>query len=263
MFVSGLITAANIVIAVVLRRVSRTSIERQSTDSHDRRESDSPSTHSRFSIRLNRSPRSKLAISSAEIISATRRRTSTQVTRMLLAVTLSLIICNIPNTIYFVVVKFYDTRHLLFGRTCSEISDRDIKLYKLGFYSVVVQDVLSDLPHIVNFFLYCLAGKKFRSIFINEVQHFLYELHLLKRKERRYTNTACLMKSEFTSRSGLPSKRERASSSNTAIPRKRKTVEVLFNGTTSKTFVNEDNQNLLQKKHFPRPSYDESNHSPY
>lgn len=144
----------------MLHRVSRTSLERQSTDSHDRRESDSTGTHPRFSIRSNRSPRSKIVISSTEIISATRRRTSTQVTRMLLAVTLSLIICNIPNTIYFVVAKFYDTRNLLFGRTCWEVTDRHIKLYKLGFYSVVVQDVLSDLPHIVNFFLYCLAGKK-------------------------------------------------------------------------------------------------------
>lgn len=84
---------------------------------------------------------------------------------MLLAVTLSLIICNIPNTIFFISVKIYDTRRLLFGRSCSEISDHDIYIYKFGFYSSVVQDILCDLPHIFNFFLYYLAGKKFRSIY--------------------------------------------------------------------------------------------------
>lgn len=181
---------------------------------------------------------------------------------MLLAVTLSLIVCNIPNTIYFVVVKFYDTRKLLYGRSCMEVKDDDIKMYKIGFYFVVIQDVLSDLPHIVNFFLYCLAGKKFRSIFINEVRHFLYELHLIKRKDRRYTHTTCGMKSELPSRSHVLLKRERAFSD---IPksRTRRTMEVLFNGTTSKTFLNEDNHNLLQRKNFPRTSIDERHLRPY
>ena len=262
-FFAGLITTANIVIAVILRRVSRTSINRQSTETQDRRESDSTTGQSRLSIRLDRFRPSNTPLStSPQITSATKRQTSTQVTRMLLAVTLSLIVCNIPNTIYFVVVKFYDTRKLLYGRSCSDITDHDIQLYKIGFYSVVIQDVLSDLPHIVNFFLYCLAGKKFRSIFFNEVQHFLYDLHLLKRKERRYTHTACGMKSELTSRSHVPLKRERAFSD---IPRsrKRRTMEVLFNGSTSKTFLNNDNQNLLQKKTFPRTSMDECHLRPY
>lgn len=114
-------------------------------------------------------------------IQVNKRRTSAQVTRMLLAVTLSLIIFNIPNTLIFLIAKIYDTRTLLMGRLCSEIPDGDITLYKLGFYFSVIQDILSDLPHIVNFFLYCLAGKKFRSIFIAEVRHFLTEIHLIKR----------------------------------------------------------------------------------
>ena len=99
---------------------------------------------------------------------------------MLLAVTLSLIVFNIPNTLIFLFSKIYDTRQLLNGRSCAVITDDDIRLYKIGFYSSVCQDILSDLPHIVNFFLYCLAGKKFRSIFINEVKYFLMEIHLVK-----------------------------------------------------------------------------------
>ena len=103
---------------------------------------------------------------------------------MLLAVNLSLILFNIPNTLMFLLGKIYDPRQLLFGRLCVDISDRDIRIYKISFYSSVMQDILSDLPHVVNFFLYCLAGKKFRSIFLGEVQHGLEELHLIKRRKR-------------------------------------------------------------------------------
>ncbi|CAF4320791.1 unnamed protein product, partial [Rotaria sordida] len=93
---------------------------------------------------------------------AIKRRTNAQVTRMLLAVTLSLIIFNIPNTIIFLLTKINNSRQLLHGRSCLEISDNDIKSYKIMFYSIVIQDILSDLPHIINSFLYCLSGKKFR-----------------------------------------------------------------------------------------------------
>lgn len=158
---------------------------------------------------------------------------------MLLAVTLSLIICNIPNTIFFVFVKLYDTRQLLHGRSCRDVSDNDINLYKFGFYSSVIQDILSDLPHIVNFFLYCLAGKKFRSIFINEVHHFLLDLHLIKNKQRRFTHNTSLVKSDFTSRTSRHSNYGDVSPGKSPL-KARKTVEVLFNGKTTK--------NLLKKK---------------
>lgn len=171
----GLITAVNIVITVVLHRVSRKSFNW--TNGEDKKvmvdcelSSLKNVSSCRYSTRI-------------DPIQVNKRRTSAQVTRMLLAVTLSLIIFNIPNTLIFLIAKIYDTRTLLMGRSCSEIPDRDITLYKLGFYFSVVQDILSDLPHIVNFFLYCLAGKKFRSIFIAEVRHFLTEIHLIKRKK--------------------------------------------------------------------------------
>jgi hypothetical protein len=149
-----LITAANIVTAIVIRRVSRGSVSGRLSEDHEQRYSDSNISEKKISFTSNR------FCPSTDIISATKRRTSTQVTRILLAVTLSIIICNIPNTIFFIYVKIYDTRQLVFGRSCSEISDHDIKLYKFSFYASVVQDILSDLPHIFNFLLYCIAGKR-------------------------------------------------------------------------------------------------------
>jgi hypothetical protein len=187
------------------------------------------------------------SIPPTDIISATKRRTSTQVTRMLLAVTLSLIICNIPNTIFFVFFKIYDTRQILVGRDCTNISDHEIDLYKFSFYSIVIQDILSDLPHMFNFFLYCLAGQKFRSIFINEVHQFLLDLHLIKQNQRRLTQDRYSVKPEPTSRPG-PNSGHRCSSSSIPLSKSRNTVEVLFNGKTTKTLLNHDTKNLLRKK---------------
>ncbi|CAF4778879.1 unnamed protein product, partial [Rotaria sp. Silwood2] len=118
----------------------------------------------------------------ADLELATKQRTNTQVTRMLLAVTLSLIIFNIPYILFFVLGQIYNSKAILFGRSCLNISDNDILSYKLGFYSSVIQDILSDLPYVVNFFLYCLVGKRFRSIFINEVHQLLVNFHLIKPK---------------------------------------------------------------------------------
>ncbi|CAF5041244.1 unnamed protein product, partial [Rotaria sp. Silwood1] len=86
-------------------------------------------------------------ITGVELILDTKRRANAQATRMLLAVTLSLIILNIPNTIYFVSLNIYDTRKLIGDHSCLDTSDRDIVLYKLGFYPGIIQDILSDLPH--------------------------------------------------------------------------------------------------------------------
>ena len=139
-------------------------------------------------------------ITAIDAARALKRRTNAQVTRMLLAVTLTLIMCNIPNTIYFVFVKIYDTRQLLNGRLCENISDDNIKLYKFGFYSSVIQDMLSDLPHMVNFFLYCLAGKRFRDILLNEIRRLLYGLRLIHTNpnNRRFTYGICVSYPEFT-----------------------------------------------------------------
>ena len=160
---------------------------------------------------------------------------------MLLAVTLSLIICNIPNTVFFVFVKVFDTRQLLVGRACTDVSDSEIKLYKFGFYSSVLQDILSDLPHIVNFFLYCLAGKKFRSIFANEVRQFLVELHLIKRTQRRFTQSTCGNTSELLASSPVMQANRRLLLAN---GRGRQSADVLFNGKATKTIVNQRRGNL-------------------
>ncbi|CAF4793336.1 unnamed protein product, partial [Rotaria sp. Silwood1] len=240
-----LITAANIVIAVVLHR---TSYDWRISNESTKRESDSSlckSNKSKLSLRQRCSGSS--TTTAAELVLATKRRTNAQVTRMLLAVTLSLILFNIPNTIFFVAVKIYDTRQLLLGRSCVDISDGDIVLYKLGFYSSVIQDILSDLPHVVNFFLYCLAGKKFRSIFINEFHQLLVDLHLMKPKERRLTHGTSIINPELISSIAYCNNVERVSPK-PAPSKVRQSVEVLFNGKKALTILNRQNENLSKKK---------------
>lgn len=249
------------VIAVVLHRVSRVSIDNQLCEDNDRRDSDPHILNKQISVPSIRIRPSGSSLPPVDIVSATKRRTSAQVTRMLLAVTLTLIICNIPNTIFFVFVKLFDTRQLLAGRTCRDVSDNDITLYKFGFYSSVIQDILSDLPHIVNFFLYCLAGRKFRSIFINEVHQFLLDLHLIKQKQRRFTQSSSLVKSDLT-----PRTRHNSDRGSTILTKpsseKRKSVAVLFNGSTTKTLLNQDTKSSLRKKNH-RYTVNESSVPPY
>jgi hypothetical protein len=190
----------------------------------------------------------------ADSVRAIKRRTSAQVTRMLLAVTLSLILFNIPNTIIFLFTKINDTRQLLFGRSCLQITDDDIKLYKIGFYSSVIQDILSDLPHIVNFFLYCLAGKKFRSIFLNEVRHFSIEIHLIKRKQRRFTHNGNIINPEYTNHSPTNFSQRRTSSTRSALLQRKNTINVLFNGTTNQLILCHRNYDIAihDNERFPK-----------
>ena len=252
----GLITAANIVIAVVLHRVSFDWSASES--SNGMRDSDPTPLKSHISTPsiVYRTSAGSTA-TPADGIVATKRRINAQVTRMLLAVTLSLIICNIPNTLFFVFVKIRDTRQLLAGRTCSNVTDGEIKLYRFGFYSSVVQDILSDLPHIVNFFLYCLAGKKFRSIFINEVQRFLRELHLLKGQQRRLTQTAYQFHNDSPPRVSTASAARQMhpgrQSSNAPMYHGRKSMDVIFDGKSSQTIFT-DRANHHHPKISPKGS---------
>lgn len=177
-----------------------------------------------------------------DIVLAAKRRTNAQVTRMLLAVTLTLIICNIPNTIYSVSIKIYDTRKLLLNRSCSEITDREIILYKVGFYASIFQDILSDLPHIVNFFLYCLAGKKFRMIFLTEVFNILSDCRIFNVKRRRLTQASAYpINIDLSPGECQPfqANRKRGSSNSPIFISRRNSVDILFQ--TSNNQLNKTN----------------------
>ncbi|CAF3222448.1 unnamed protein product, partial [Rotaria sp. Silwood2] len=200
----------NILIAVTLRRVSHTSFGWYITKAKVDLESGPIDMIKKELIstryRHQSSQNSSLTIDTSQAI---KRRTSAQVTRMLLAVTLSLIIFNIPNTIIFLFTRIYDPQLSLHGRSCFEVSDSDIRLYKIRFYSSVIQDILSDLPHIVNFFLYCLAGKKFRSIFLNQVRLCFIETHLIKQKRKRFTDNGSVFNPELSYPAGFNSSQRR------------------------------------------------------
>ncbi len=225
-----------------MHRVSRVALDGRTSDDNIKRQSEPQFQTLRLLTPVYQYRAS--AESTGDIALAAKRRTSAQVTRMLLAVTLSLILCNIPNTIFFVFVKIYDTRQLLVGRVCVDVSDKDIKLYKFGFYSSVIQDILSDLPHIFNFFLYCFAGKKFRSIFINKVHHFLRDIRLTKRKERRFTQSTCPTNSELLPQRKSLNSHQGLLSANLPLLRTRKSVDVLYNGKITQTILNDQNKNL-------------------
>ncbi|CAF1005922.1 unnamed protein product [Adineta steineri] len=182
-----LTTAANIIIAVTLHYVSRNTFNWPSKKGKsDINRSELDITKSKRSPSPYPNQTSLAAPLTNDTSLASKRRTSAQVTRMLFAVTLSLILFNLPNSVIYLFSKRINAKGLFTGRDCLTISNYEIKLYQIDFMLSVIQDILSDLPHIVNFFLYCLAGKKFRSIILDEVQHFLVGIHLIKRKQKRY-----------------------------------------------------------------------------
>ncbi|CAF5025676.1 unnamed protein product, partial [Rotaria sp. Silwood1] len=195
-----LITAANSVIAIVLHR---TSYNWQTSDDSNKRESDLSFYKNILSkVSLRQCCYGSSTTKAVELVLAIKRRTNVQVTRMLLAVTLSLIIFNIPNTIYIVTLKIYNSKEVLLNYPCLDITNDDITLYHRQFYLNVIRDILSDLPHVVNFFLYCLAGKKFRNIFINEFHQLLVDFHIIKQKERCLTYRTAILNPNLTSTIG-------------------------------------------------------------
>ncbi|CAF4912425.1 unnamed protein product, partial [Rotaria sp. Silwood1] len=197
---ASLITAANSVIAIVLHR---TSYNWQTSDDSNKRESDLSFYKNILSkVSLRQCCYGSSTTKAVELVLATKRRTNVQVTRMLLAVTLSLIIFNIPNTIYIVTLKIYNAKEILLNYPCLDITNDDITLYHRQFYLNVIRDILSDLPHAVNFFLYCLAGKKFRNIFINEFHQLLVDFHIIKQKERCLTYRTAILNPNLTSTIG-------------------------------------------------------------
>ncbi|CAF4187582.1 unnamed protein product [Rotaria magnacalcarata] len=190
----ALITAVNILIAVTLHRVSHTPFDWFVADEKiDLRSSTMNVMDEKFLSNVYPLRSSKSSSVIADTSQATKRRTSAQVTRMLLAVTLSLIILNIPNTIMSLFSRIIDRKLLLHGRLYTYDRDSDITSYKINFYISVLRDVLLDFLHIVNCFLYYSAGRKFRSIFINEIRNCLIELHLMERTERHFTRNGSIV----------------------------------------------------------------------
>ncbi len=243
----ALITAANIVIAVILHRVSRIPFDWPTgTEQIELPSSDCPILNNKRSSRTYRSSSTPNSSLETESLRAIKRRTSAQVTRMLLAVTISLIVFNIPNTIMFLfITKINNIKEIVHTRSCLALTDDDIQMYKYAHYLSVIQDILSDLPHIVNFFLYCLAGKKFRSIFINEVRHFFIQIHLMKRTQRRFTHNGNAINPELTN---TPKMNWRRISTHRPLLQRNNTINVLFNGKTNELILCHRNSETTTKE---------------
>ena len=192
----------------------------------------------------------------SESFRAAKRRTSAQVTRMLLAVTISLILFNIPNTIMFLfITKINRIKEVLHTQPCHLLTNEDIQMYKYAHYLSVTQDILSDLPHIVNFFLYCLAGNKFRNIFINEVRNLFIQCHLIERKQGHYDRHRNSINPEWTN--NLCISQRRTSASNHTLLKNSNSINVFFNGSTNEIVFypanadssNKDTTERLSKRH--------------
>ncbi|CAF3880675.1 unnamed protein product [Rotaria sordida] len=235
--------AINIAIGVILYRTSQTSFNSYTNEYRIDLQSLPIDVMQKELIsaryRCQSPPNSSLTTDTNQAI---KRRTNAQVTRMLLAVTLSLIICYIPNTIIFLHTRINNSQQLLNGRSCFELSDNDIKIYKIKFYSIVIQDILSDLPHIINFFLYCLAGKKFRSIFQNEVYHCFIQNRLIQRRHQQCFIHYGSLNREFSNPISLNFSQRRVLSGNISLESQKATT-VSFNTLTNKLIFNDENHN--------------------
>ena len=113
-----------------------------------------------------------------------------QLTLMLLTISLVFVILILPNCIFFIVRTYWSWRDTM----------RGIAQYYLVYQTVFL---LSDLNHAVNFYLYCLSGRKFR-------QKFIQILCCKKNKPRRnprsyYSNLANMGRGSRASMSGLTS----------------------------------------------------------
>lgn len=255
----GLICVINIIIAIILHRASHESFDWYPADEKlSPRGSSANMINKKISLNNFQYPSSKSSSITTDTSQAIKRRTSAQVTRMLLAVTLSLIIFNIPNTIMFIFSRIHDRKQLLHGRNCLQVSDSDIKSYRINFYISVIQDILSDLPHIVNFFLYCMAGKKFRSIFIQEVENCCIDLHLIERKQRRFTNRGGNMNIELVQATNGNSNNPASFVTNERPPSKTRN-SILYNATNQKAKSGYENLNdsTHDEEHFLEISLNE------
>lgn len=232
---------------MILHRVSRLSFQWPvGSDSLELPSSECSEASQRRFLPTRRSELTSQQSFESESIRSVQRRTSAQVTRMLFAVTISLILFNIPNTIMFVFInKINRIKEVLHIRPCHQLTNEDIQMYQYAHYLSVIQDILSDLPHIVNFFLYCLAGNKFRSIFINEVRNLLVQLRLIKRKpgySNRYRNS---INPEWTKHT-LGGMRRSASAPASAL-KNSNSINVYFNGTTNEIVFYHQNSDGTNK----------------
>ena len=113
-----------------------------------------------------------------------------QLTVMLLTISLVFVLLILPNCIFFIVRTYWSWRETMQG----------IAQYYLVYQTVFL---LSDLNHAVNFYLYCLSGRKFR-------QKFTQIICCRKMKPRRnpqsyYSNLASMGPESQTSVSGVTS----------------------------------------------------------
>ncbi|CAF4687080.1 unnamed protein product [Rotaria sp. Silwood2] len=241
----SVITAANIIIVVVLHR---TSYDWRTSNDSNKRESDlSVRKKKLLKPSLRQSCSGTSTTTAAELVLATKRRTNAQVTRMLLAVTLSVIIFNIPNTIFYVGLLIFGEKAYLHNRSFVNMSKDNIAIHKTRFYSEVIKDILLNLPYVVNFFLYCLAGKKFRSIFINEIHQLLIDFHLIEQKERHRIYGTSPLNPNSIQTIGY-SRNVGCMSPKTSSSQVRQSVEVLFNGKNALTILNRQNESLSKQE---------------
>ncbi|CAF4580862.1 unnamed protein product, partial [Rotaria sp. Silwood2] len=133
---SSVITAANIIIVVVLHR---TSYDWRTSNDSNKRESDlSVRKKKLLKPSLRQSCSGTSTTTAAELVLATKRRTNAQVTRMLLAVTLSVIIFNIPNTIFYVGLLIFGEKAYLHNRSFVNMSKDNIVL---GILNIITDNV--------------------------------------------------------------------------------------------------------------------------
>lgn len=113
-----------------------------------------------------------------------------QLTLMLLTISLVFVILILPNCIFFILKAYWSWQETMQGQA----------QYFLVFQTVFL---LSDLNHAVNFYLYCLSGRKFRQKFAQIIC--CRKIRPRRNPQSYYSNLASMGKDSRTSMSGVAS----------------------------------------------------------
>lgn len=123
-----------------------------------------------------------------------RQDTSSKITIMLLTVSFSFLICSAPKVILLIV---REDAFEFYGENGS-INWQDLATYRLVS---AITNIFLYINHSINFFLYCVSGRKFRQELRSIFRHPTKSFQL--RGKRRSVASTCTSMSELNSRSSF------------------------------------------------------------
>ncbi|XP_074662807.1 FMRFamide receptor-like [Tubulanus polymorphus] len=158
---------------------------------------------------IKRADRRRAAISSASTHIVSQTHSNTQnITQILIAVITCFILCELPAFVYSILIIVYS------GKKLSDEAEMPIKIFK------IITEVLFACNSSINFFIYCLKGKKFRKLLRRVLKCNSHPLRpsdsLLGNTDSTYAATECrVYKKDSSYNSGFNSSRKSSLSTET------------------------------------------------